>query len=379
MLPNSEGLVCPKMRVLYMANSEAIGGGNESLLAAIKALSSSGVAATVVCPTPGRMVDRCHAMGVMCHVVEYDWLRWRRPCMSLRAFSTWNALIRQVRPDLVHANGSRGARAIALVAWQARLPVVCHCRYGKDWRTYCAVYRGVFKKPDAVIFNSHALRRRVGEGFRRRCPLARQHVIYNAVDVHAFRAMGTQKSGTPRVGIIGNVRPVKGHEDFLLMAGQLGLRGIDAEYWIIGDCECDRSYYERLTRLVQSLGLGCRVKFCGFRADVANVLQQLDILVCSSHYETFGRCLIEAMACELAVVATRVGGIPEVVQHGETGLLVPPESPGALADAVEELLRNPRRRKEFGLAGRRRVEALFTTESHALQLLGVYKSLLGSD
>jgi glycosyltransferase involved in cell wall biosynthesis len=179
-----------------------------------------------------------------------------------------------------------------------------------------------------------------------------------------------------RVGVLANLVPFKGHEDFLLMARRLLDRGHMCEFWIVGE-DRERSGYEgHLRRFAGSLGLNGQVKFLGFRADVAEILWQLDILVSSSHYEPFGRTLIEAMACELPVVATKVGGIPEVVADGETGILVPPREPEALADGVGRLLGDARLRGEMGRAGRARVEALFSSTAHAAQVLTVYQKLL---
>ena len=100
------------------------------------------------------------------------------------------------------------------------------------------------------------------------------------------------------------------------------------------------------------------------------------LFVCPSVYEPFGLINLEAMACGTAVVASRVGGIPEVVVDGETGVLVPPGEPGALAAAVSALCGDPERAARFGAAGRRRVEAEFSWERIAERTLAVYRDAI---
>jgi alpha-maltose-1-phosphate synthase len=109
------------------------------------------------------------------------------------------------------------------------------------------------------------------------------------------------------------------------------------------------------------------------------LLNELDVLVCPSHVEPFGRCLIEAMACEKPVVATRVGGIPEVVDDGTTGILVPPNSPELLATAVASLLNDAELSVRMGQAGRARVENHFAADAHVAAVLEVYGEVLGRD
>jgi starch synthase len=112
--------------------------------------------------------------------------------------------------------------------------------------------------------------------------------------------------------------------------------------------------------------------------DVVQLYSHASLFVCPSVYEPFGLINLEAMACGTPVVATRVGGIPEVVLDGETGQLVPPRDPAALADAVRRLLADPGRAAEFGAAGRRRVEARFSWDRIAERTLEVYREAIAS-
>jgi glycosyltransferase involved in cell wall biosynthesis len=125
------------------------------------------------------------------------------------------------------------------------------------------------------------------------------------------------------------------------------------------------------------LGIERAVRFLGFRTDVTRIFAASDVVVLPSVAEAFGLVLGEAMVMQKAVVATRVGGIPEIVEDGVTGILVPPASPAALADAILSLLRDPERRTQLGEAGRRRVIETFRFETMMERYEALYEALLG--
>jgi glycosyltransferase involved in cell wall biosynthesis len=118
------------------------------------------------------------------------------------------------------------------------------------------------------------------------------------------------------------------------------------------------------------------VTFTGVRADVPKILAALDLFVLPSLWEGMPNAVLEAMAAGLPVVATAVGGTPEVVMDGVTGLLVPPQDPSALAQAIERLLRDPDLRRTMGRAGRRRVEQHFDVRETVRQVEDLYETLL---
>src|SRR5262249_3014847 len=164
--------------------------------------------------------------------------------------------------------------------------------------------------------------------------------------------------------------------DFLAMARELTDRRVFLDYWIIGGEVHRNGYRAQLEQRVGELGLGERVTFLGHCRNVPELLRELDVVVCCSHVEPLGLCLLEAMACERPVVATRVGGIPEVVDDGKTGILVSPQSPEQLANAVQRLMDDPRLRQRMGLAGRERVIRLFDHKAYLNNILSVYEGVL---
>jgi glycosyltransferase involved in cell wall biosynthesis len=118
------------------------------------------------------------------------------------------------------------------------------------------------------------------------------------------------------------------------------------------------------------------VVFAGHRTDVPEILQALDIFVLPSNWEGLPNAVLEAMAAGLPVVATRVGGVPEVVVEGQTGILVPPRDPNALADALLTLLRDPNLRRRMGQAGRQRVQEYFSVDQMVSKTETLYEQLL---
>jgi glycosyltransferase involved in cell wall biosynthesis len=166
--------------------------------------------------------------------------------------------------------------------------------------------------------------------------------------------------GELAIGIVAALERRKGH-DVLLRA----LAALDgAPPWRCRVCG-GGSQHEALQRLAADLGIAPRVRFLGEQRQVADVLAALDVFVMPSRHEGLGVAVLEAMAMSLPVVASAVGGIPEAVKAGETGLLVPPDDPTALAAALRELGRDGERAKRMGHEGRTRVVAEFSMEAMA--------------
>ncbi len=151
-------------------------------------------------------------------------------------------------------------------------------------------------------------------------------------------------------------------------APQILARFPDAHFLIAGDGTCRES----LVALAGQLGITDRVTFLGHRDDVPAVLAQADMFVLPSRSEALPNSVIEAMASGLPVVASRVGGIPELVDDGKTGYLVPPGDPNALADALARLLEDPRRSAELGRAGRIKIEQNYSFDRMVEQMETLY-------
>ena len=212
---------------------------------------------------------------------------------------------------------------------------------------------------------------------------ARTYVtIHNGVDVARFGSSRTVtradvglRDGVPVIGTVGRlIEPEKGIA--VLLQGVARLAGPPAplacQLLIVGDGPARG----QLQELVERLGISSRVVFAGMRRDIADVLPLVDVFVMPSLSEGFGIAIVEAMAAGLPVVASDVGGIPEIVQHGETGLLVPPGDPAALAAALHELVTRPDRARALGACGRQRARERFSIESAVKRHEDLYAELM---
>ncbi len=157
--------------------------------------------------------------------------------------------------------------------------------------------------------------------------------------------------GRPLIGIVARLVPIKRHEDFIAASALVLARHPEARFLVIGDGE-RRTELEALTG---RCGLSERVRFLGWRHDLDRIYVDLDVVVLTSANEGSPVSLIEAMAAARPVVATAVGGVPDLVEHGVTGWLTPSGDPSSLADAIATLLADPERRRAMGTAGRKRV------------------------
>jgi glycosyltransferase involved in cell wall biosynthesis len=211
-----------------------------------------------------------------------------------------------------------------------------------------------------------------------------QHTfIYNGIDPEAFAGGGVDRAAVRReMGVdpeaflvvsVGRLVPVKGHAHLIDALPEVLRRRPDAAVLIVGDGPLRNDLEGR----ARSLGVGDRVRFSGHLGDVASVLGAADLFALPSLNEGLGLALVEAMATGLAAVASRVGGVPEVVVDGETGLLTPPRDAGALAGAVLRLMEDAGERRRMGEAGRARVRQHFSIERTVRETERLYEELLG--
>ncbi len=218
---------------------------------------------------------------------------------------------------------------------------------------------------------------------RSHVPAGRVETIHNGIDPTKFRRRQTPESarrklGLPAggliVGAVGRLDEAKGFAD-LIDAVALLRRGFPEVFLAIaGHGPLRLPLEEKAARL----GLSDRVRFLGFVDDVQPVLDSLDLFVLPSLCETLGYALLEAMATELPAVGSRVGGIPEVIAPGETGILVPPREPIRLAEGLRALLNDPDLRARMGGAGRRRVVRDFQERDMVRTTIEVYRNALRS-
>jgi len=291
-------------------------------------------------------------------------------------------LMRRLRADLLHAHYASGYGLLGTVSGcRPRLVSV----WGSDVfefpersRVHRALLRWVLASADAVACTSQALleRSRSLVGNAQRLVLTPFGIDLTAFTTGPARTDEQQTRGLT-IGSTKGSEPVYG-ADLLLRAFARLVQGSAPTLRLRIAGAGDPTQQAALQTLAQSLGVHAQTDFIGVlaHADVPAELRRLDVFVAPSREESFGVAVLEASACGVAVVASRVGGLPEVVVDGHTGLLVPPDDVSALTNAIARLLDDPALRKRMAAAGPDWVASRYAWPACVQTMLGVYRSLV---
>jgi glycosyltransferase involved in cell wall biosynthesis len=205
----------------------------------------------------------------------------------------------------------------------------------------------------------------------------RIRLIHSGIDPQRYDRCGDGSASTEYeavVGIIASLEERKGHRYLLEAAAMLKRRGHKIKYLVAGEGPVRRQLEDR----VKVLNLEDEVRFCGFVSDAPGILSQIDIFILPSLYEGLGVAVLEAMAAGKPVIASRVGGLPELIADGETGLLVAPKNTEGLAQAIARLAGEKSLAREMGRRGAERARASFSLEKMASQNEAYYYELVGA-
>lgn len=352
-----------------------LGGGGKSLLSLLAELPTQGWDARVVVPGEGQFTDALVDMGIPHTVFPFQHLDWRAPLTSFRTTLAWRRIMKQVSPALIHANGFELSRSFALAAGSLGIPYITHVRFPVEPEGARWALRGL-PKPSAFIFNSHAMQDKLWPFIQPLTPMSKPNVVHNAVDLENFSPAPWPDVSPLRVGIVANFAPFKRHEDFLHTAAKMLRVRQDLEFWVVGDDTEGTGRRAELEGLAKELGITDKVRFLGHRSDIPDIMRQLHILVVPSQFEPFGRVVIEAMACGRPVVASRDGGIPEIIDHGETGFLAEVGDHAAFASAALSLLEDRQQWETMSHRARKAVMARFSLAAHTEHTTEIYRSVL---
>lgn len=295
------------------------------------------------------------------------------------------AVLRRERPDVVHlGNGLRANFDGLLACLVARVPVVCHV---KGFEKYRGRERWGSRRLDMMVCMTESVLRHCTEaGLSPRAA----RVVYDALDEQWFQPQKPAPAlraelGLPIdalvVGIIGNIQPWKGQDILVEAVARLApafprLHGVV----VGGTHRAGQQYESELRDRVGQLGLAGRVHFTGFRHDIPDVLQALDVVVHASvRPEPFGRVILEGMALGKPVIAANAGGVPEIIEHGRTGWLVPPGDADALATCLQSVLSEPGRASGVAKNGAQSVRRRFSLEQHVREMSEIYDQVVGKE
>ena len=242
-------------------------------------------------------------------------------------------------------------------------------------RKHNIAYRLMAGTPDAVFAVSEQVRRHGIEVDR--IDPARVQTIYNGINLADWKMASKQAKAPNEVLVtsIGNIRRVKGHDILVKAAALIVPRFPEVSFTIAGEV-LEADYFLELQTLIRDLKLSDHFHFVGGVTNLGEHLSMADIFVLPSRSEGFSNAIVEAMAAALPVVATKVGGNAEAVKDQVTGILVPPEDPGALSAAIARLLSDPSQARAMGIAGKALAAENFTTVAMMNRITAVYRDLL---
>ena len=359
---------------LHVDTARTWRGGQNQVMLTVNGLREIGERAALVAHPDGELRRRASEGLELIPIAP-------RTEVDLSAAWRLGRVVKKLRPDVVHAHDPHGIAMAALAlsfAGGAPAPVLVASRRVDFHLKGNSLSRWKYRQVDCFIAASEAIRQMlVADGI----PPARTVTVHEGIDVeHAAAAERVNLHETfwlphhaPVVGNVAALVPHKGQR-YLIDAAHLVVQEVpDARFVILGEGELR----EHLQRQVHDHRLEKHVLLPGFRTDVLGCIKGFDLFVMSSLTEGLGTSLLDAMACGKAIVATSAGGIPEVVDDGVTGTIVPPRDPRALAAAIVALLSDERRRRAMGDAGLARVQARFTVERMVAATASVYARAAG--
>jgi len=379
----------PLIKVLHIHTLPIISGSGLNTYLTMKGMNRGTYRSELACSPGGKLIDLVEGAGMK--VIPFrNLVQPLHPLKDALVLMELTRFLKKERYQVVHTHNSKAGFVGRLAARLAGVPVAVHTVHGfafhdrePPWRR--ALFRNVERLAsrwcDRMIFISQPL---IDWALAERIVDRRKVLkIYSGIELEHFNPVPDEQKRSLRkkwgiredgavIGIVSKLWDGKGHE--LLIRAFQGVKEEinEAVLVIVGEGYLHRE----LSHLVQRLGLNGAVIFTGFQMDVSRVIATFDVAVLPSLFEGMGRVLLEAMAMEKPVVASRVGGIPDIVHDGVNGILVSPGNVQELKANLIKTLRNPGMAREMGKRGRRRINDEFSADTMVKSIGRVYRELL---
>ncbi len=368
-----------RKKILHMIGGGEIGGAEELVLTLLRMTDPSRYEVHLVCLCQGPFADLVSRMGFPASTIP---MRHRIDLSKTRDVRSY---IRKHQIDLVHTHGVRANLIGRPAAQRENVPVVTTfhsmLRYDYDspWKAFMARFLTMItnKYTNRFIAISHAIK---ADLLEMHIPADKIQVIHSGLDISKFTSPQNPDKIRRQFGLDSNritftmvarLHPVKGHRYFLQAARQLLDVGIKAQFMLMGE-GFDR---QELEAQVRELQLNSVVHMPGYYRKVADIYGISDILCVPSLMEGLGLVILEGMYFGVPVIASSVGGIPELIEDGKSGILIPPADVQALFDAMHRLAVNPDLAQALAQQGKERVKH-FTVENMTRQVENCYSELL---
>jgi L-malate glycosyltransferase len=393
------------LKILFYNHTGTVSGAERVMSMILDRLDRVRFQPVVVCPDESPMMEMTQKLKVRTRGLQPLEARftWRLD-LVVRYLISFVSVIRSARrivideaPDVVHANSIRAGLVMAAATLGLDMPVIWHAHDILPLHPLSTAVRifAMISSRNRILSVSQAVAGRfrgiILRPLRRRVPIL---VIHNAVDLERFKPNANSRKemrgalglndAQPVVGIVGQLTARKGQLELIEAFAQVNSEASrdlkDAVLLIAGKAlfNRDEEYAAKLERAAQSLGIADRVRFLGPRDDIPKLMQGLDVLVVNSHEEPFALTVLEGLSSGTAVLATSVGGTPEMIRHGENGWLVKALDQKALAEAMLTLFGDQSLRRQLGSEGRRVAIARFSTNRFLKEVEQLYCDLLES-
>lgn len=383
------------MKLLFYNHTPLVSGAERVLLLILAQLDPRAFQSVVLCPA-GDLQQQVEAQNVPCHTVELLQARftWRpdyflRYLLSfVRAIHSVRAEVKRLAPDLIHANSIRAGLVMTAATAGLRVPVIWHLHDLLPHHPlstairWCALLSSRVRLLAVSEATMQRFRGRLLRLFPKRVP---GQVLLNCADTEKFQPSAATRQTVRTelllsaeqfvIGTIGQITARKGQLGLLHAFADVLPTIPNAVLLIVGEplfTAADQHYFQHLQQTAGELGIAAHVRFLGARRDIPAVMQALDVLVVNSLAEPCGLVVLEGMASALPVLATAVGGNPEMIRHKTSGWLVPAQNAAALATALLQLHLAPALRQRLGVQARVRVSEYFTIRGYRAALEKFY-------
>lgn len=382
-----ESKTIPRIRVLHVHTMPVITGSGIETLMTMDGLDKNTYEVEFACAPGGALIAEVERAGIPFRPVPHL-VQEVSPYSDVKALFELISVMKEGQYHIVHSHNSKAGFIARLAARWCKVPIVIHTVHGfsfhnaeRAWRRklFTWLERFAARYADKLVVVSNPLRE---WGLNLSIGRPEQYVtIYGGIEIAKFEAdVDVAKkrkefgigSADKVVGVVSKLWEGKGHKDVLHAAKKIVAEIPDVKFMIVGEGYLQ----EELVKLTHELGLNKHVIFTGFRTDIAEINSTFDVAVLASYFEGMGRVLLEAMAVGKPIVATRVGGIVDVVDDSDTGILVPPREPEALAQALITLLRNKDMRACMGQAGKKKVDERFSADTMVSKIQDLYEELM---
>jgi glycosyltransferase involved in cell wall biosynthesis len=361
------------MKILHVSTPLTWRGGEQQLAYLLEELKEKGIEQEVLCADGSAVESYCHLKKITCYT-------FNRKNLQLVPASMINAICINDNISLIHTHDAHGHTAAVLSAmfFGNVTPLIVSRRtifpIGTNW---FSKFKYNHSSVSRIVCVSEKIREQVSKSISEKRKIV---TVHSGIDFSRFKNNHEESIHLSELGtnlsrpFIGNVAAITEEKDFFTFVNTAEAyyrKEKPGTFFIVGD----GPYRAQIERHIEEKGLKDKIVLTGFQKNIAGIIKQLDCFLFTSHTEGFGTSILDAMACHVPVVATRTGGIPEIVLHGHTGLLAPVKNAEALADCLIKVAGDKMLRRMLTHRANAHVYN-FTKQKMALQTLDIYQQVL---